>query len=130
MKDVVELPKASVEKLDPDVIITHYKSGAEIHEEDAVEIDGAHLSMSHGGEMFLMVDMTAKGSKVDRSAEFYFNYKGKMVPYIKALAVVRDGKSNLFSKLFNLNKSNRALFPMKEFTDAESAKRWFDSLRN
>lgn len=130
MKDVVELPKASVEKIDPDVLITHYRSGAEIHEEDAVEIDGAHLTMSQGGEMFLMVDMTAKGAKVDRSAEFYFNYKGKMVPYIKALAVVKDQKGSFLAKLFGFNKGSRALFPMKEFTDSDEAKKWFDSLRN
>ena len=130
MKDLVVLPKASVEKLDSDVLFTSYRSGAEIHEEDAVEIDGAHLSMSQGGEMFVMVDMTAKGAKVDRSAEFYFNYKGKMVPFIKACAVIRGHKSSLLSKLFSFNKQSRALFPTKEFTDTEEAKRWFDSLRN
>lgn len=130
MKDVVELPKASVERIDPDVLITHYRSGAEILEADAVEIDGAHLTMSQGGEMFVLVDMTAKGAKVDRSAEFYFNYKGKMVPYIKALAVVRDHKASFLSKLFGFNKGGRALFPMKEFTDPEQATKWFDSMRN
>jgi hypothetical protein len=130
MKDIVELPKASVEKLQPDVLITQYRSGAEIKEEDAVEIDGTQMSMSQGGEVFVMVDMTAKGSKIDRTADFYFSYKGKMVPYIKALAVIKENKSSFLARLFGMNKPTRALFPKKEFTDAEAAQKWFDSMRN
>jgi hypothetical protein len=128
MKDVVELPKASVEKIDPDVLITHYKPGAEISEEDAREIDGAHLTMAQGGEMFVMVDMTAGGARVDKSAEEFLIKKGRMVPYIKAVAVVKDHKSSFLTKLFS--GANKALFPKKEFTDAETAKEWFSSMRN
>ncbi|UKN03592.1 hypothetical protein K6119_08705 [Paracrocinitomix mangrovi] len=126
MKDVVDLPKASVEKVDNDILITHYKSHMAISEDDAKEIDNAYLTMSQGGDMFVIVDMTAGGTKIDKEAEYYFAKKCKMMPYIKAMAVVKDQKPNLLARIL----SKKAIFPQKEFISAEDAKAWISSLRN
>ncbi|MEX1000800.1 MAG: hypothetical protein WDZ35_01655 [Crocinitomicaceae bacterium] len=128
MNDLVQLPKASVEKVDQDVLLTFFKPNTKILERDAAEIDGAHLSISQGGDMFVMVDMTAGGARMHPSAEDYFEIKGKMVPYIKAVAVVKEPKKSILFKLFK--RPNRLIFPKKEFSSREAAQAWFDSLRN
>ena len=127
MKDLVELQKASVEKLDPDILITRYKDGGSITETDAKEIDSCHLTMSQGNDMFIIVDLTFGSVKIHAEAEEYFIYKGRMIPYIKGIAIVSKSKSSFFAKLFS--KSSKTLYPTKEFITFEDAYIWFDKLR-
>lgn len=124
MKDLVELSKASVVKIDSDVLITQYKSGTEIHENDAREIDDAYITMAQGGDMFVIVDLTAGGTKIDKSAEQFFAQKSKMVPFIKAVAVVREHRSNFLARFL----STKSIYPQKEFTNTGAAQAWFKSL--
>lgn len=128
MNDLVQLPKASVEKLGADILLTSFKANSEIQEQDAVEIDGAHLSMSQGGDVFVIVDLTAGGTKLKHSAENYFDNKSRMIPYIKAVAVIKDQKENFFARIFG--RSNKLIFPKKTFHSKEEAEKWFDTLRN
>lgn len=125
MKDVVELEKASIKKVNEDVLITQFKSGAEINERDAREIDGARVTMSQGGDMFLLVDLRAEGTVVEKSAEDFFQQRGKMIPFTKAVAVVKDSRLPSFSKFLK-----RFMYPYKEFRTKEEAQEWFNALRN
>ncbi|MBD3636022.1 MAG: hypothetical protein HUJ25_01670 [Crocinitomicaceae bacterium] len=125
MKDVVELNKALVEKLDDDILVTAYKSNTEISEEDAKEIDGAHVTMSQGDDMFVIVDLTS-GAKLMKTAEDFLIKKAKMVPYTLAMAMVKESKGLFFRRV----KGKRFLFPYKEFKTKEEAKAWIDTLRN
>lgn len=126
MKDLVELTKASVVKMDPDVLITQYKSDTKILEDDAREIDNAHVTMAQGGDMFVIVDLSAGGTKIDKTAEDYFSRKSKMMPFIKAIAVVKDHKASFLSRFL----TKRSIFPQKEFTNTGAAQAWFQTLRN
>ncbi|OIQ36136.1 MAG: hypothetical protein BM555_03270 [Crocinitomix sp. MedPE-SWsnd] len=127
MNDLVELKKASVEKQDPDVLITRYRDGVSISEADAKEIDGAHLTMSQGNDMFIIVDLTFGDAQISSEAEEYFVYKGKMIPYIKGIAIISKHKSSFFAKLFG--RSTKTLYPTKEFITFEEAQDWFKKLR-
>lgn len=128
MKDLVELEKATIELLNPDILITRYKSKVTISERDAAEIDNAHLTMSQGNDMFIIVDLTFGNAEISHAAEEFFIYKGKMIPYIKGIAIVSNNKSSFFAKLFS--KSSKTLYPTKEFITFEDAYKWFDSERN
>jgi len=127
MKDLVELQKASVEKIEPDILVTRYKDGVSITENDAKEIDSCHLTMSQGNDMFIIVDLTFGSIKIHAEAEEYYVYKGRMIPYIKGIAIVSKVKSSFFAKLFG--KSSKTLYPTKEFITFEDAYAWFDKLR-
>ena len=126
MKDVVELEKASVLKEGQDILVTEYKSYTEIFEEDAKEIDGAYLSMSQGGDMFVIIDLSKGNTKVKKNAETYLTKKGKMVPFTKAMAIVRDTKSLRFSRMIG----KRFVFPYREFKTRDEALEWINMLRN
>ena len=127
MKDLVELQKASVEKQDPDILITRYKDGVTISEADAKEIDASHLTMSQGNDMFIIVDLTFGDAVISSEAEEYFVYKGKMIPYIKGIAIISKQKSSFFAKLFA--KSAKTLYPTREFITFEEAHDWFKKIR-
>ena len=127
MKDLVELQKAAIERVAPDVLITRYKDGVEITEEDAREIDSSHLTMAQGNDMFIIVDLTYGRAKINDKAEEYFVYKGRMIPYIKGIAIVSRTKSSLFTKLFG--KASKTLYPTKEFITFEDAHKWLNKLR-
>lgn len=127
MRDLVELKKASIERVDPDILITRYKDGVEIDEEDAKDIDASHLTMSQGNDMFIIVDLTFGSAKISDKAEEYFVFKGRMIPYIKGIAIVSKSKSSFFAKLFG--KSARTLYPTKEFITFEDATKWINNQR-
>ena len=127
MKDLVELNKATVELQEPDILITRYKNDVSISEKDATEIDNAHLTMSQGNDMFIVVDLTFGNANIGADAEEYFIYKGKMIPYIKGIAIVSNHRSSFFAKLFS--KSSKTLYPTKEFITFEEAYKWFNTLR-
>ena len=127
MKEHVELEKAVIERVDPDILVTRYRTNAEITERDAEEIDNAHLSMSQGHEMFIIADMTVGNANIDKSAQDYFINKGRMIPYTKAIAIVSKQRSNIFNRLFG--SSTKTLYPTKEFTSVEAANKWFEELR-
>lgn len=126
MKEHQELSKAVVEKIDSDLLVTKYKAGSSVFEEDAAEIDGAHLTMSQGNDMYIIVDLSEGEVKIDKSAEEFYIYKGKMMPFTKAIAIVTQQKSSVFSKIFSRPK--KALYPTKEFSSVEDAKTWIRSL--
>ena len=128
MKEHVELEKAIVEKIDPDILVTRYRPNAEVSESDAIEIDNAHLTMSQGKDMFIIADMSADSAHLDKSAEDYFIHKGRMIPYTKAIAIVSFHKSSFLSRLFGA--SHKTLYPTKEFDTIEEANQWFNTLRN
>ena len=127
MKDIVELQKASIEKIDPDILVTRYRGGANVTEDDAKEIDSCHSTMSHGNDMFVIVDLTFGSIKIQAEAEEYYVCKGRMIPYIKGTAIISKNKSSFFTKLFG--KSSKTLYPTKEFITFEDAHIWFEKLR-
>lgn len=127
MKEQLDLDKAIVQKLDNDILVTKYKDGVEILEEDAQEIDATHLTMAQGKDMFIIVDFMQGEVKINKSAEEFFIYKGKMMPFTKALAIVTPNKSSIISKIFS--KPKKALYPTQEFSNVDEAKNWFSSLR-
>ncbi|MEZ4922635.1 MAG: hypothetical protein R2780_05625 [Crocinitomicaceae bacterium] len=127
MKESQEFENVIVEKISKDVLITKYKPATEISEKDAEEIDTAHLNMAQGNDMFVIVDLTAGQINVNKSAEEFFVYKGKMMPFTRAIAIVTPQKSSVIAKIFG--KSQKTLYPTKEFTDMEKALNWFDSIR-
>jgi hypothetical protein len=127
MRDLLELKKASIERIDPDILITRYKEGVKIDEEDAKEIDASHLTMSQGNDMFIIVDLTFGSAKISDEAEEFFVFKGRMIPYIKGIAIVSKHKSSFFAKLFG--KSSKTLYPTKEFITFEDAKKWIENQR-
>ena len=126
MKDVVELEKASVLKECHDILVTEYKSYSESLEEDAREIDGAYLSMSQGSDMFVIIDETKGNTKVKKNAVHYLTKNARMVPFTKAMAIVKTNKgfslSNILGKKF--------VFPYKVFNNREDALAWIERLRN
>ena len=126
MKDVVELEKASVLKEGQDILVTEYKSYTEILEDDAREIDGAYLTMSQGNDMFVIMDMTKGNTKLQRIAEDYLTKNGKMVPYTKAMAIVKETKGLRLSRVLG----KRFVFPYKEFNTRDEALEWINTLRN
>ena len=126
MKDIVELEKASVLKEDQDVLVTEYKSYTEILEEDAREIDGAYLSMSQGSDMFVIIDQTKGNTKIQKTAEDYLTKNGKMVPFTKAMAIIKQNKGIKLSKMLG----RKFIFPYREFTTREDAMAWIATLRN
>src|SRR5690606_27666074 len=127
MKEFVQLKKAIIHKPAPDVLMTSYKSDVHITEEDAMEIDQAHLTMAQGSDMFVLVDLAATNPGFDKAAEDYFVHKGKMIPFTKAIAIVTEHKSSFFARVFGV--ATRTLYPTKEFDSIEKATVWFDSLR-
>ncbi|MEX1000801.1 MAG: hypothetical protein WDZ35_01660 [Crocinitomicaceae bacterium] len=128
MNDRLELKKASLQKIGEDVLLTQYKSGFKISEADAKEIDGAHLTMSQGNDVFIIADFTATDVSFEKSAEAYFVKKGKMIPYTKGIAIVTNKKSSFFDKLFATAK--KTLCPTKEFDSMSAAVAWIDEIRD
>lgn len=126
MKDVVELEKASVLKEGQDVLVTEYKSYAEISEKDAWEIDGAYLSMSQGNDMFVIIDQTKGNTKVRKTAEDYLTKNGRMVPFTKAMAIIKRNKGFSLSRMLG----KKFIYPYKEFTTRDEALAWIATLRN
>lgn len=126
MNEVIELKKATIEKVSPTILVTRYKDGVEILEADAKEIDAAHFDMSQGRDMFLMVDLTFGEATIKDEAEEYFVFKGKMIPYIKGIAIVSRHKSSFFNRLFG--KQSKTLYPTKEFNTFEDAKDWLNKM--
>jgi hypothetical protein len=128
MKDLVELEKATIELQEPDVLVTRYKNNVSISREDAEEIDDAHIAMSQGNDMFIVVDLTFGNAEISRDAEEFFVYKAKMIPYIKGMATISKQKISFVAKLFS--KSSKTLYPTKEFITFEEAYEWFSIMRN
>lgn len=127
MNDFIELEKVSIEKKGVDILVNRYKPQVIIEEDDAREIDASHISMSHGNEMFVIVDLTQGGTKITSEAESFFVSKGKMIPYIKATAIVTNEKHSFFSKLFG--KTSKAIYPTRKVSTIKEASDWFDSMQ-
>ncbi|UKN03591.1 hypothetical protein K6119_08700 [Paracrocinitomix mangrovi] len=123
----MELAKASIIKIDPDIILIKYKEGAKISETDAREIDEAQLTMCQGNDVFIIADLLNGNPEIDKLAEDYYVNKGRMIPFTKGIAIVAKTKSSLFSRLFG--KTTRTLYPTKEFASVDEAKAWLSSIR-
>ena len=129
MKEYMELTKAVVKRVDPDVLITEYKPNTVIEEKDAEEIDSTHLTMAQGSEMFIIADLTSGEVEIKRTAIDYFVNRGKMIPYTRAVAFVSTTKESFFARLFGKNKTSKTFYPTKQFDSLDEANKWFDTLR-
>lgn len=128
MHEHLDLAKAIIEKIDPDILKTTYKAGMSIEVKDAREIDAAHLTMSQGKDMFVVANLIEGHPEFDRDAEDFFVNKGRMIPFTKAVAIITDHKSSIVSRVFGA--LSKTLYPTKEFDSLESASDWFDTLRD
>ena len=123
----MELPTVSVKKIDDDILLNVYKKGVELSENDAMEIDNVHITMSQGKDVFIIADFSKGTSTYDDSAEKFFVNKGKMIPFTNAIAIISNPKKSSFlTKIF---ASNRTYYPVKEVDSIEEAKAWFETLR-
>lgn len=127
MKDIVELEKATIEKLNDDVLITIYKHGGIVELEDAVEIDNTHFELCNGREVYTIVDMGGIENKVTKKAQEFYTKKGKMIPYIKAVGLVMDGLSNRLMARFYMSLY-KPYYPTKIFSSRSRALKWFEEL--
>lgn len=126
MKEHLELTKVSITNLGNDVLLTKYKDKVKITEADAMEIDGAQLTISQGKDVCIIADLLAGNPIISKDAEDYYINKGRMIPLTKALALVTGHKSSFFGRVFG--KSSKALYPTKEFSTVEEAQAWLERL--
>ncbi len=122
-----ELSKATIMRAEPDLLITRYRFDVVIDEADAEKIDEAHTQMCLGKEVFIIVDLQKGLTKISKEAEEFFTKKGKMVPYIKGVALVDNSKSSFFANF--LLKLHNFIYPTKSFSNLEDAARWIDTQR-
>ncbi len=127
MKESIDLDTAVIQRYSEKILITRYKNGATVHLEDAIEIDETHFELSHGLEVFTIVDMGGIENKVSKRAQEYFTKKGKMIPKIKAVALIIDGIGNRLMSRFYM-QLYKPYYPTKIFSSRKRAIDWFDKL--
>jgi len=123
-----ELSKATIMRVDPDILITRYRFDVVIDERDAKIIDEAHVQMCQGKDVFIIVDLEKGLTKISKSAEDFFSKKGQMLPYIKAVALVDGTKSSFFANF--LLKLHNFIYPTKSFLSVEDAVSWINDQRS
>lgn len=128
MKDTVEFDKAIIKRLENDLIVTVYKPGALIDLIDAKELDSVYMTMAQGQEVFSLVDLTAPEADISNEAQVYFSRKARIVPSIKAAAILISGFKGRIVARFYIQYF-KPLYPTKIFSNAEEAQLWFDSIR-
>ena len=128
MKESIDLDTAIIQRYSDSILITKYKNGSVVHLEDAIEIDNTHFELSHGNEVFTIVDMGGIENKVTNRAQEYFTKKGKMIPRIKAVGLVMDGVSNRLMARFYMSLY-KPYYPTKIFSSRKRAIEWFDKLQ-
>jgi len=128
MLDSYDLDKATIEKLAEDVLCTRYTVEGVVEESDAIEIDQTYHFMAQGKEVFTLVDMTEAEVKMSAKANDFFSKRAKMVPNIKAVALVMDNLSSKVKQQFQM-QIHKPLYPTKIFKKKEDALKWFDELR-
>lgn len=119
-----ELRKATILKLAGDILVTRYKFDVQIEEADAAEIDEAHMNMCRGKDVYVIADLQKGKTNISKEAEEYFTTKGRMVPYIKGVALVMDSKPSIFANF--LMKLHNTIYPTKSFGSLEDAVKWID----
>ena len=128
MKDFVEFDKATIKRLDGDVLQTVYKKGAVMDLIDAKELDSVLVTMAQGQEVFSLVDLTAPDADLTNDAQSYFSRKARIVPSIKAAGIVINSVRARIVARFYIQYF-KPLYPTKIFGSTEEALRWFDVVR-
>ena len=128
MKDFVEIDKATIQRMDSDVIVTTYKKNAVIDVIDAKEIDAIYTTMAQGQEVFSLVDLTAPDADITNEAQAFFSRKALIVPNIKGAGIVINSlKARIVARFYI--QYFKPLYPTKIFGTATEAQKWFDTVR-
>ncbi len=128
MKDSVETDKVIVSKADEDVIVTTYKEAAVLDLIDAKELDSVYVTMSQGSDVFYLVDLTAPDADLTNDAQAYFSRKARIVPNIKAAAIVINTLRGRIVARFYIQYF-KPLYTTKIVSSVEEAKVWFATVR-
>ncbi|MBI3133904.1 MAG: hypothetical protein HYZ14_04435 [Bacteroidetes bacterium] len=128
MKDFVEFEKAIVKRTDGDILVTTYKKAAIIDLIDAKELDAIYVTMAQGSEVFLLVDLTAPDADLSNEAQAYFSRRARIVPSIKAAAIVINTLRARIVARFYIQYF-KPLYATKIFGSIEEAQIWFESVR-
>ncbi|MBL7899076.1 MAG: hypothetical protein JNJ99_11115 [Crocinitomicaceae bacterium] len=127
MRDSIEFDKAIIQRVD-DIIITTYKKEAVLDLIDAKEFDAAYVSFSQGKEVFYISDLTAPNADLTNDAQAYFSRKARIVPNIKAAAIIINTLRGRLVARFYIQYF-KPLYPTKIFGSVEEAQQWFESIR-
>lgn len=125
--DKVNLKKATIMFAIPDILITRYKFNVTIDEEDAKKIDETHMALSGGREVYVVVDLREGQTTISKEAEQFFTTKGRMVPHIKAVALIQATNPSIFSRF--LEKFYNTVYSTKTFGSVDAALTWLDKQR-
>jgi hypothetical protein len=128
MRDSVETDKVIVSKVDEDIIVTTYKEAAVLDLIDAKELDSVYVTISQGNDVFYLVDLTAPEADLTNDAQAYFSRKARIVPNIKAAAIVINTLRGRIVARFYIQYF-KPLYTTKIVGSVEEAKNWFVSLR-
>lgn len=128
MKDSVETDKVIISKVDEDIIVTTYKKHAVLDLIDAKELDAIYVTMSQGSDVFYLVDLTAPDADLTNDAQAYFSRKARIVPNIKAAAIVINTFRGRIVARFYIQYF-KPLYTTKIVGTVEEAKNWFASVR-
>lgn len=128
VKDYMEFDKAIVQITNEDVLVTTYKKGAVLDLIDAKELDASYVSMIKGNEVFTIADLTAPEADITNDAQHYFSRKARIVPSIKAAAIIINTLRGRLVARFYIQYF-KPLYPTKIFASIEEAQLWFESLR-
>lgn len=128
MLEDYRLDKATIEKLAEDILCTRYKVEGVVEERDAIEIDQTYHFMAGGKEIFTLVDMTQAEVKMSAKANDFFSKRAKMIPHVKAVALVMNNLSSKVKQQFQM-QLYKPMYPTKIFKTEKEALIWFEQLR-
>lgn len=127
MRDSIEFDKAIIRRVD-DIIVTTYKKQAVLDLIDAKEFDAAYMNLSQGKEVFYISDLTAPDADLTNDAQAYFSRKARIVPNIKAAAIIINTLRGRLVARFYIQYF-KPLYPTKIVGTVEEAQEWFESIR-
>lgn len=128
MKDFVEIDKATIQRIDSDVIVTTYKNNTVVDLIDAKEIDAIYTTMAQGQEVFLLIDLTAPDADISNEAQSFFSRKALVVPNIKCAAIVINNLRARIVARFYIQYF-KPLYQTKIVGTIDEAQKWFDIVR-
>lgn len=121
-------------ELDPAVLILEdgiihvkYREGYRIGLSEAKLLDEAQVELCNNQKVGLIIDIYGISNLINKEAKHYFNNKGNMLRYTKAVAIYQKHQQRNLKTSF-LSELMRPLFPVESFETREMAIAWLKTI--
>lgn len=121
----VNINCAEIELLDSGIIKLIYKPDYEVELSDAKEVEQTLIDLTHGGDIYCLMDTTGRLGGYTQEAQVYIAKNAPIVKEgkMKCSAVIIDNlPSRIFTKFFS--KIFKPKFKIKVFSNQSAAMEW------